>query len=129
MSLLNRRSQPNNEELLQQRFIARILKEEGQNIAQAQAELMTSKGFTNPDWFSKRSFDVSNTVLRYEHLKKHRYIDMRHRETKNGRIVKKSYPIHNRILFGHANNIVFRLSVEYTQRMKQMLARDYEIAL
>lgn len=129
MSLLTKRSQPNNEELLQQRFIARILQEEGQNISKAQVDIMSSSGFTNQDWFSKRSFDVNNNVLRYEHLKKHRFVDMSSRKTRNGRITKKSYPVHNRILFGHANNIVFRLSVEYTRRMKEMLALDYQIQL
>ncbi|HUI32031.1 MAG TPA: hypothetical protein VLY84_00310 [Dysgonamonadaceae bacterium] len=129
MDLLSQRQGNNNEELLKQRFIARILQEEGKSIDEAQVRLMLSRGFTNSNWFSGRSFDVNDTILRYEHLAKHRFVDMRSRQTKEGRIKKKSHAIHNRIVFAHMGNIVHRLSVEYTQRMKDMLMHDYEIHL
>lgn len=129
MDLLTQRQGSNNEDLLKQRFIGRILKEESKNISDAQVKLMASRGFTTANWYSGRSFKVEDTILRYEHLAKHRFVDMKTRQTKAGRINKKNHPDHNRILFGHANNIIFRLSVEYTQRMKEMLMQDYEIHL
>lgn len=129
MDLLTKRQGSNNEDLLKQRFISRILKEESQNIDAAQVKLMVSRGFTGAEWNSGRAFSVNDTILRYEHLAKHRFVDMRSRQTKEGRVNKKSHPIHNRIIYGHANNIVFRLSVEYTQRMKDMLMQDFEIHL
>lgn len=127
MDLLDKRKAPNSEELLQQRFIARILREEGANIKEAQTSTMASRGFTSREFFQERSFSVSDNILGYEHLKKHRYVDMKSRLTKEGKVRKKSHPIHNRILFGHANNIVFRLSVEYTQRMKAMIMAEFPV--
>src|SRR5690606_36123741 len=106
-----------------QRFIGRILKEEGKNIDDAQIKLMTSRGFTTENWYSGRSFSVNDTILRYEHLAKHRFVDMKTRQTKKGRVNKRNHPDHNRILYGHANSVVFRMSVEYTQRMKDMIAQ------
>jgi len=125
MNLLDKRKSPNNEELLQQRFIARILREEGGNIDQEQIKTMVSRGFSSSDWFQGRSFSVNDTILSYEHLKKHRFVDMSTRQTKNGKIRKVSHPIHNRILFAHANNIVRRLSFEYTSRMKAMIMAEF----
>lgn len=129
MDLLTKRQGSNNEDLLKQRFISRILKEEASNISDAQVKLMLSRGFNSPEFYSGRSFNVNDTILRYEHLAKHRFVDMKSRQTKEGRIKKGNHPIHNRILFGYANNIVFRLSVEYTQRMKTMLANEYQIEI
>lgn len=126
MDLLDKRQKASNE-LLQQRFIQRILKEESREIDMAQNKLMVSRGFNSPEFYQSRSFTVSDTNLQFDHLAKHRFVDMKTRLTQSGRKPKKSHPIHNRILYGHANNIVFRLSVEYTQRMKEMLAQEFEI--
>lgn len=128
MDLLSQR-QKSNDELLQNRFVARILQEEAQSIDTEQIKLMQARNFLSSEFYSNRNFNVDNTILRYQHLAKHRFVDMKTRQTKNGQIKKVSHPIHNRILFGHANNIIFRLSFEYTSRMKTMLATEFKIEL
>jgi len=51
-------------------------------------------------------------------LAKHRFIDMKRRRTRDGVIKKKNYPIHNRILWGHANNVVRRITFGFTEDVK-----------
>lgn len=129
MNILEARRGSNNEQLLQQRFIAKILQEEAQEIDQAQRKMMISRGFTDSQVINGRQFSVSDTVLRYQHLKAHRFIDMSRRMVDGDSRKKIAHPIHNRILFGHANNIVRRLSFEYTSRMRDMLLREFPVVV
>jgi len=114
-----------NETLIKQKFISRILREEGENIRQAQTQIMGQRGFTSRELFSDRRFTSDKNKLTYTHLPKHRFIDMSSRQTKQGKIKKVAHPIHNKILMGHANDIVFRMGVEYTSRMKEMLLQEF----
>lgn len=114
-----------NDQLLKQKFVSRILREEGENIKQAQTSVMGQRGFSSRELFSDRRFTNDNNKLTYTHLPKHRFIDMSSRQTKTGKIKKVAHPIHNKILMGHANNIVFRMGVEYTSRMKEMLLKEF----
>ena len=114
-----------NEALIKQKFISRILREEGENIRKDQTQVMGRRGFTSRELFTDRRFTTNENTLTYSHLPKHRFIDMSSRQTKTGKIKKVSHPIHNKILMGHANDIVFRLSVEYTSRMKKMLLEEF----
>lgn len=129
MDLLQQRDFRNKDQLLQERFIQRILSEEAENIKIEQSKAMRSRGFSQEDWYADRAYKVNDTVLQFEHLKKHRFVDMKTRVTKQGVKKKVSHPIHNRIIFGHANNIVRRLSFEYTDRMKKTLAQEFNIEL
>jgi len=107
--------------LLEKRYTQKVLQEEGQSIDTAMLKEMTS--FSGPTQ-SGRSFHVVNTTLLYRHKPRHRFIDMHKRQTKAGVIRKKSYPIHNRILYGHISNIITRLKWGFTddvvQEMKKM---------
>ena len=123
MDLLAQRSGGNKDAILQERFIQQILTEEGQNINQEMVKVMASRGFTDSALIGDRAFNVNGTILSYTHLKRHRFIDMNSRATKTGKIKKVSHPIHNRILFGFANNIVRRLSFEFTDQTKQLLLK------
>ena len=114
----------NNNDLLEQRFISRILLEEGHNMKKAQTKVMSSEGFRSRALLNNRSFTEKNNTLTYSHLKVHRFVDMSTRTSKEGKKRKISHPIHNRILFGHANNIVRRMSFEYTSQMKEMLMAE-----
>lgn len=125
MDILRQRSGGTTDQLLQQRFIGKILREEAAEIDQAQRKMMASRGFTSRDTINGRTFSVTDTVLQYQHLKKHRYIDMSRRMVQGDSKKKVAHPIHNRILFGFANNIVRRLSFEYTDRMRDMLMQDF----
>lgn len=121
MNLLEKR-QDTKDAILKGIFIKRQLQEEGADIKQEQTSLMSRRGFKSRDFFANRSMSVQDTALRFDHLAKHRFVDMRRRKTKTGSNKKKSHPIHNRILYGHANNIVKRLSFGYTEAVKQEMA-------
>ena len=126
MNLLNKRSDTK-DAILKGIFIKRELQEEGQEMKHAQTSLMSRRGFNSREFFSNRTMSVTDTALRYDHLAKHRFVDMRRRQTAAGPTKKKNHPIHNRILYGHANNIVKRLSFGYTksviEEMKELEAQ------
>jgi hypothetical protein len=90
----------------------------------AQTKVMLGRGFQSRELLRDRHFSEKDQVLTYRHQKVHRYLDMSTRATKEGKRRKQSHPIHNRILFGHANNIVRRHSFEYTSRMRDMLMEN-----
>lgn len=129
MSLLEQRSKYNSKDLLEQRFVSHILREELKELDQKQNNLMVSRGFTTSEFYTDRGFTVNDNVATYTHPLELRFVDMKTRNTKTGKIKKKAYPVHNKPLYGMLNNIVFRLSVEFTQRMKDMLAKKYQIEL
>ena len=122
MNRLEKRSGAQDAKVLEQRYIRQVLQEEGQNIRKEQTKRMSGAGFSSRELYASRSISVSDTVLTYEHLAKHRFIDMKRRRTKGGVIKKKNYPIHNRILFGHANNVVRRVSFGFTEDVKAKMA-------
>lgn len=108
--------------LLEKRFIAKQLEEEGQNINQAMLKEMIS---FSGDTQSGRDISVVNTTLLYRHQKRHRFIDMKKRKTKAGIIRKQSYAIHNRILYGHISNIITRIKFGFTDDVvKEMRKMD-----
>jgi len=129
LDVLESRSKYNPQDLLEQRFISHILREELQELDQKQTSLMSSRGFNTSAFYSDRGFIVNDNVATYTHPLELRFVDMKTRKTPSGSIKKKSHPVHNRPLYGMLNNVVFRLSVEYTQRMKDMLAKKYQIQL
>jgi hypothetical protein len=111
---------------LESKFISHTLHKEAMDIDQAQLLKMSRSGFTSPELLSGRSFSTNDTQLQLRHLARHRFIDMRSRKTKNGRIEKVSYSIHNKILFGHANNIVRNLSFGFTDATKELMSLDLD---
>ena len=118
MNRLDKRQRQQDTIVLENRYIRQVLQEEGQNILQAQTKRMSGAGFSSPELYANRSISVSDTVMSYEHLAKHRFIDMKRRRTKDGVIKKKNHPIHNRILWGHANNVVRRITFGFTEDVK-----------
>lgn len=129
MDLLESRSKYNPEDLLEQRFISHVLREELEDLNERQTSLMASRGFTPGAFYTERGFIVNDNIGTYSHPLDLRFVDMKTRKTKSGTKKKKSHPVHNKPLYGMLNNIVFRLGVEYTQRMKDMLAKKYQIEL
>jgi hypothetical protein len=128
MDLIQSR-QNNNNDILEKRFIGLILKEESQELNQSQIKLMNSRGFTNPSFFNDRGFKVlEDHKLQYTHPTVLRFIDMKSRTSKNGIKRKKiSYTVHNKPLYGMVNNVLRRLQFEFTDKMRQMLAKVYNI--
>ena len=108
----------------ERRFISRVLLEESQDMDQAQRRIMSSRGFSDGKMYNERKYSIQETELVYEHLPEHRFVDMSFRNTSSGKIRKKSHPIHNRVLYGFANNIVRRLTVGYTTVVKKMMMEE-----
>lgn len=108
-------------QILEGRFIRRVLSDAGKDIETAQSKQMSNRGFESNNWYSGRSFVVQESTLDYTHLKKHRFVDMKTRNTKHGKIKKKSHPIHNKIVWGHYNNIVKELHFGFTNAVKEEL--------
>ncbi|HNP68230.1 MAG TPA: hypothetical protein PKH16_10020 [Aequorivita sp.] len=111
-----------NDDVLKGRFMSRILREEGQNIEQAKLKAVSS--FTSRNNFASQ-YTNDETKLVMRHPIALRFIDMKTRQTKEGKIRKKAHPVHNKIVMGHANNIVRRASFEYTSAMKETLLKDF----
>ena len=124
MDLLGTRQKTNNNDLLEKRFIGLILKEESQELNQAQIRIMNSRNFSNPKFFNNRGFQVvDDHKLQYTHPIELRFIDMKKRNGKK----KISHPVHNRPLYGMINNILRRLQFEFTDKLKKTLLNDYKI--
>lgn len=116
MNLLLKRT-PHSDQIAKGIFTNNVLTEESKNIDKAQTTLMQRRGFKTTNFFTSRSFSVASGKMDLDHLAKHRFVDMKRRGSQK----KKSHPIHNRILFGHANNIVKRLSFGYTEAVKEKM--------
>ncbi|MGJ8760400.1 MAG: hypothetical protein ACSHXA_07620 [Polaribacter sp.] len=110
MSLLEDR-QKTSKAIAEGRFVDFVLQQESASIDTAVKEKMSS--FTSSFW-SKRNFSTSNNQLTYTTLTKHRFADMKTRQTPTGVVRKKRYEIHNKPIFGHLNNIVRELSYGFT---------------
>ncbi|MDN3665635.1 hypothetical protein ACFFU1_16780 [Algibacter miyuki] len=115
MSLLDERTKTANA-IAEGRFIAQVLKDESTEIDKDVKSRMNA--FASAFW-SKRNFAVNTTTLTYTTLKKHRFVDMKTRQTENGVIKKKRHEIHNKPIFGHLNNIVRELSFGFTESVKE----------
>lgn len=109
--------------VLEGRFIRKVLGEASKDIDQAQRKYMSSRGFENNDWYNARGFSVSDTTMDYTHLKKHRFVDMKYRNTKKGKVKRKAHPIHNKIIYGHYNNIVKELHFGFVESVKQEMRK------
>ncbi len=120
MPLLSNRS-VRSKEFAEGKFIARVLREEGQHIKEAQEKKMI--GFSG-DTFGGRSFTVHGTELDYQHKAVHRLIDIRTRKQADGsKKKKKSHAIHNRPIYGIFNNIIRRISFGFTESVRQELMK------
>lgn len=119
-NLLENRSD-STDDILKGRFIRQVLARESKEIDTAQQKYMTSRGFENENWYSGRAFSVTNDQMDLVHLKKHRFVDMKTIMTKTGTHRKRPHQIHNRILWGHYNNIIREMAFGFTQAVKEQM--------
>ena len=110
------------DDALEKRFIAKVLQEEAKEIVIEQDKIFSR--FNNSDWKNNRSFEVKGTTLEEKHLPKHRFVDMKTLETRAGKIKKRNYPVHNKIMYGHANNIVRGISFGFTEQVKAEMKKQ-----
>ena len=120
MSLLDSR-QSTVDEILQGRFIRSVSQDTAKDIDQAQRKYMSSRGFESNSWYSGRSFIATVNGFEYTHLKKHRFVDMKIRDSKKGRNRRKSHPIHNKIIWHHYNNLIKQMHFGFTEAVKHQL--------
>lgn len=106
MSLRQKRND-NARAIAEGQFISKTLKNEGKEISLDIDKAMA--GFKTPAFFD-REFKVIDNKLEYRHKKVNRFVDMRTRDTKSkGKIRKKRHIVHNRIFYGHLNDIARQL--------------------
>ena len=122
MSLIETRERFSRD-ILERRFIRKVLQDVSKDIDTAQRSFMSSRGFENQDWYNERGFKVTENEMGYTHLKKHRFVDMKTRMSKKGRKRKKQYAIHNKILWGHYNNVVKELHFGFTHAVQEEMRR------
>lgn len=120
MDLLQSREKLSNQ-ILEGRFIRRVLQDTAKDIDQAQTAYISGRGFDNSDWNSGRGFTVTKNELEHTHLKKQRFVDMKTRTSSQGKKRKKSHPIHNKIIWGHYNNVIKELHFGFTHAIKEEL--------
>jgi hypothetical protein len=114
------------DQILEGRFIRRVLQDTSKDIDRAQRKLISGRGFENSDWNTDRGFTITTDTLEYSHLKKHRFVDMKTRVSSKGKKSKKSHPIHNRVIWGHYNNVIKELHFGFTNAVKEEL-RNLEL--
>ncbi|OIQ22052.1 MAG: hypothetical protein BM557_01350 [Flavobacterium sp. MedPE-SWcel] len=109
--------------MLKGRFVKRVLSTQATAINLAQVKYMASNNFTSSDWINDRGFTTTETALEYSQKLKHRFVDMKTRKNSKGNKKRKvQHPIHNKIIWGHYNNIVRELAHGYTEAVKEELS-------
>lgn len=114
MSLLQERQQTATA-IAEGRFVAHVLRQAAVELDADIEKRMSS--FSSAFW-RNRNFAVNNTTLTYTTLKKHRFLDMKTRQTNQGPKTKKRYEIHNKPIFGHLNNIIREINIGFTDAVK-----------
>lgn len=129
MSLRNKRNETA-DAILEGRFIRNVLDKEGKELNQRIDQSITAGNFTS-DFWKQKSFGVigNGNNLEFRHKKQHRFADMKTRETKEGKIRKKTTMTHNRKVYGSLNNIIRELSFGFTDaviaEMKSLEINNY----
>lgn len=109
-------------DVLERRYINKVLDEQGKKIMAAQNEIINSRGF-NTSTFNNKNARAIEEKLQINVKKLHRFVDMKTRNTKGTVSRKKSHAIYNKIIFGHLNNIIFELQYGFTEAVKEELRR------
>ena len=111
------------DEVMQGKFIRRVLEETAKEIDQAQRKAM--QGFTS-DFWNNRTFVISTNQMTLTHDRRIRFVDMKNRLRKDGsKTRKKSYVVHNRIIMSKYNYLVRELAYGYSDAIRVEL-RDLE---
>lgn len=116
----------NNKKIVEQKFIDRMLKEEAHEIFRAQDRIISRHNVTKmvPE-ITRRRFSVSNNRLTVTHPIRQRFIDMKNIRGQR----QRSIQIHNKIVYGHFNNIIKKLAFGFTEDVKNMIAQEHKIQL
>gem|GEM_PF-6674464 len=129
--------------MLEQRYIDKILNQEGKAIWKAQKAAISKYGLKRHSGqlqdklnyavegsTDKYSGDLQLTLIKYM-----RFLDMKKKlvgtKREDGKLVKRrrQYHIYNRIVFGHFNEIYTHLAYGFTQEVKAQLRADLDIPI
>ncbi len=126
MSAISTLGARNNFRIIEQKYIERVLREESTNIMEAQDRLISRHRLTRkiPE-ITRRRFTVSANRAEFVHPLRQRFIDMRRSRGIKGR----SIPIHNKIIYGHFNDVIGRIAYGFTQDIVNEIANEYQIQL
>lgn len=108
------------EAIIEGRFITHVLTNEGQAMNTDIGKRVA--GFSSALW-DNRNFKVDDNRLTYTHLKQHRFLDMKNRTSKRGKRRKIQHAVHNKPLYGHANEIIKELTVGLTDAVREQMAQ------
>ena len=122
MNLRDKRNKTN-DLILQGRFIEQTLRNECKEIDLAIDAKMAAASFSSDFWSDKDFTVQGKNTLEYRHKKQHRFVDMKTRSTASGSIRKKRHAIHNKIIYGHLNNIARELSHGYTDAVVEQMKK------
>lgn len=111
----------NEEDILKGRFIRKVLTSTAADIDKTQSSYIASRGFNSGNGWNDRSFNVTDNIMEYTHLAKHRFVDMKTRAVKGQKKRKKNHSIHNKIIWGNYNNIIRELSFGFSEEIKEQL--------
>ncbi|MCD8435867.1 hypothetical protein LNJ03_11240 [Tenacibaculum dicentrarchi] len=118
---LAKRSKKN---IIEQKYIDQVLREEASNIEKAQNVIFSNRN-TPAVIRNKRSFTINNGTLTHRHDIRQRFEDMRRVRFRK----QKPTKAHNKVIWGHYNNMIFKLAYGLTQDVKNQIANDYKIEL
>lgn len=112
--------------LIKEKYIQRVLKQEATNIVQAQNRVASRYNLSGDNALKqKRSFTVTGTKMEMTHAKHQRFIDMKRLRGRK----QKPVPIHNKVIYGHFNNIINKLAYGLTQDVVNLIAQEHKIEL
>ena len=117
MSLLQERSNRTNE-VLEGKFIRKALHEAGAGIVKEQAKRMSN--FKQTFWRNV-AFNVTDKQIDFSFDTRHRFVDMKTRDSKKGKNRKKNHPIYNKVIFGQYNYLIRELNNGFTDTVKEEL--------
>ena len=122
--------------ILERKFVNQVLNHEGNELVRAhkreiQSRLKQHSGKTlsSVQKLVQNNGEAGGT-LAIQHQKRQRFLDMKTRTLKSGITKrKKAYPVHNKIIFGHLNNVIRQLKYGFTEAIQEKMKRNQTIEL
>ena len=113
--------------LIERAFIKNILQEEVESLMKAQDRVFADAVDNRKIELARnnRSFNITDNTIVHKHNIQQRFIDMQ--RTQYGK--QKALPVHNKILFGHFNEIIYRVSTNLTQAVRAQIANDLNLEM
>ncbi len=110
-------------------FIRRVLTEQGRAMNDASVRAIrkhiTFKYGRSGRLENGNTEQVSNNRLIITHPIHKRFLDMRSK-LRNGKPRKRKYPIHNKIIFGHYNEIAYKLMYGFTKDVAREIQETFK---